>query len=331
MSNDALAGDVLPEAGWYDDPAGPGLRWWDGLQWTDYVRGVEPDMTAGAPTTGVPTTPAAPGAAPGTQPTAPGATPGTQPTAPGPVVVAESGGPVAMAVQQAGPAAMAVQQGASAEATAYPWRLAPGYAPFDPRRAVPLNPTGVAILRYARGLLVLWLILGVLTGVGSAAGLFTLPTGDLPDPLSIAPLQDVGTIAVLVVVLALYGAQLLLLLGAFLINEDVRRVLPHRGSLVSLIVLTVLTVAAVGTLWAPALAASISLSRAGVPHARGARNLLWWALGVLIVPALTVVLLVLFFIWLPAALILVIAGLLTLSRAISAADDSPMLMRPGHR
>lgn len=28
----------LPIAGWYPDPAGPGQRWWDGLQWTTATR-----------------------------------------------------------------------------------------------------------------------------------------------------------------------------------------------------------------------------------------------------------------------------------------------------
>lgn len=28
----------LPPAGWYDDPEGAGLRWWDGQQWTPHKR-----------------------------------------------------------------------------------------------------------------------------------------------------------------------------------------------------------------------------------------------------------------------------------------------------
>jgi len=25
-----------PPPGWYQDPAGPGLRWWDGTRWTEH-------------------------------------------------------------------------------------------------------------------------------------------------------------------------------------------------------------------------------------------------------------------------------------------------------
>jgi Protein of unknown function (DUF2510) len=28
-------------AGWYDDPSGPGLRWWDGDAWTEHVHSAE--------------------------------------------------------------------------------------------------------------------------------------------------------------------------------------------------------------------------------------------------------------------------------------------------
>ena len=33
-------GSGIP-AGWYDDPSGPGLRWWDGEQWTEHVHTAE--------------------------------------------------------------------------------------------------------------------------------------------------------------------------------------------------------------------------------------------------------------------------------------------------
>ena len=28
-----------PPAGWYDDPEGPGRRWWDGTTWTEHRQG----------------------------------------------------------------------------------------------------------------------------------------------------------------------------------------------------------------------------------------------------------------------------------------------------
>lgn len=28
-----------PPPGWYDDPNGPGERWWDGTRWTEHHRG----------------------------------------------------------------------------------------------------------------------------------------------------------------------------------------------------------------------------------------------------------------------------------------------------
>ena len=28
----------MPPAGWYNDPEGDGLRWWDGSQWTEHRR-----------------------------------------------------------------------------------------------------------------------------------------------------------------------------------------------------------------------------------------------------------------------------------------------------
>jgi hypothetical protein len=39
-STETPDGSGIP-AGWYDDPSGPGLRWWDGEQWTEHVHTVE--------------------------------------------------------------------------------------------------------------------------------------------------------------------------------------------------------------------------------------------------------------------------------------------------
>jgi uncharacterized protein HemX len=39
-STETPGGSGIP-AGWYDDPSGQGLRWWDGEQWTEHVHTVE--------------------------------------------------------------------------------------------------------------------------------------------------------------------------------------------------------------------------------------------------------------------------------------------------
>jgi hypothetical protein len=39
-STETPGGSGIP-AGWYDDPSGPGLRWWDGEQWTEHVHTAE--------------------------------------------------------------------------------------------------------------------------------------------------------------------------------------------------------------------------------------------------------------------------------------------------
>ena len=42
-STETPGGSGIP-AGWYDDPSGQGLRWWDGEQWTEHVH--TPESTA---------------------------------------------------------------------------------------------------------------------------------------------------------------------------------------------------------------------------------------------------------------------------------------------
>ena len=39
-STETPGGSGIP-AGWYDDPSGTGLRWWDGEQWTEHVHTAE--------------------------------------------------------------------------------------------------------------------------------------------------------------------------------------------------------------------------------------------------------------------------------------------------
>jgi hypothetical protein len=39
-STETPGGPGIP-AGWYDDPSGEGLRWWDGNQWTEHVHTAE--------------------------------------------------------------------------------------------------------------------------------------------------------------------------------------------------------------------------------------------------------------------------------------------------
>ena len=38
----------MPPAGWYQNPAGPGRRYWDGSQWTDHVTGADTAQPAAA-------------------------------------------------------------------------------------------------------------------------------------------------------------------------------------------------------------------------------------------------------------------------------------------
>jgi hypothetical protein len=50
-----------PPTGWYQDPTGPGLRWWDGTRWTEHQQHAAP----------LPPPPAMPGPIPGPVPAVP--------------------------------------------------------------------------------------------------------------------------------------------------------------------------------------------------------------------------------------------------------------------
>lgn len=48
-SSETPGGSGIP-AGWYDDPSGNGLRWWDGEQWTEHVHTAESAAAASGET-----------------------------------------------------------------------------------------------------------------------------------------------------------------------------------------------------------------------------------------------------------------------------------------
>jgi hypothetical protein len=50
-STETPGGSGIP-AGWYDDPSGAGLRWWDGEQWTEHVHTAESAAAAAGTTDG---------------------------------------------------------------------------------------------------------------------------------------------------------------------------------------------------------------------------------------------------------------------------------------
>jgi len=54
---------ATPDAGWYPDPQGQGLRWWDGSAWTEHTHNEAPAAAASAATsTPASASPAAAGA-----------------------------------------------------------------------------------------------------------------------------------------------------------------------------------------------------------------------------------------------------------------------------
>src|SRR4051812_42330249 len=57
MSDQMTQAGSAPQPGWYQDPSGPGYRWWDGTSWTDQTH---PGTQRQAP----PPAPAPPPAAP---------------------------------------------------------------------------------------------------------------------------------------------------------------------------------------------------------------------------------------------------------------------------
>src|SRR4051794_33894154 len=53
------ASQQLPPPGWYADPVGAGLRWWDGSVWTEQVEGRPPVRESEPPPGAVPAAPPA--------------------------------------------------------------------------------------------------------------------------------------------------------------------------------------------------------------------------------------------------------------------------------
>jgi hypothetical protein len=60
MSDQMTQAGAAPQPGWYQDPSGPGYRWWDGTSWTDQTHPGTEQQEAAAPAPAV--TPAAPAA-----------------------------------------------------------------------------------------------------------------------------------------------------------------------------------------------------------------------------------------------------------------------------
>jgi hypothetical protein len=66
--SDQMSQGSGPQPGWYQDPSGPGYRWWDGTNWTDQTHPGTQQQQAAAPAPAP--TPAAPAAPAATAPTA---------------------------------------------------------------------------------------------------------------------------------------------------------------------------------------------------------------------------------------------------------------------
>ena len=55
MSGDHTGRPTGSPAGWYQDPSGqPGLRWWDGLQWTSHTQSAQGAAASASESTGTP-------------------------------------------------------------------------------------------------------------------------------------------------------------------------------------------------------------------------------------------------------------------------------------
>jgi hypothetical protein len=63
MSDQMTQAGSGPQPGWYQDPSGPGYRWWDGTQWTDQTHpGTQQQQAAASAPAPTPAAPAAPAA-----------------------------------------------------------------------------------------------------------------------------------------------------------------------------------------------------------------------------------------------------------------------------
>lgn len=73
--SDQMSEGSGPQPGWYQDPSGPGYRWWDGTSWTDQTHPGTQQQEEEATTPAPAQSPAAPDAPAATTPGAAKATP----------------------------------------------------------------------------------------------------------------------------------------------------------------------------------------------------------------------------------------------------------------